>query len=210
MMPRQAVTPFEAYKLFMAIKTHFTNPKFDYFQYNGKVAASISAFEQRRDRYQFAKLARLKDPQSYLVANFVAGSPKWIGDVLSDDSEKIYTDWLRRIESLTYLVTREIKQLDDDFISFFKVKDGQHPRLLKLHLQGKISIETLVILNDLLRFFPIWDKKINDTVIWPSVRDRCLKYRQFLHYDRAKIKPLVKDLMAGETSNPTQQHTSNT
>lgn len=197
MIARQAVTPFEAYKLFMAIKTHFTNPNFDYFQYNGKIRASIQSFEQRRDRFQFAKLARHKDPQSFLVANFVSGNPKWIGDVLSDESESIYTDWQRRIESLTYLVTKEIKQLEDGFVDKFKVKNGQHPELLKLYRQGKVSVETLVILNDLLHFFQFWDTRIDDTIIWPSVRDKCLKYRQFLHYDKAKIKPLVKELMTG-------------
>ena len=189
------MTPFEAYKLFLGVKMHFTQPSYDYFKYNGKVRADLDSFNRRNDKFHFAKLARYKDPQSYLVANFVHGNPKWIGDLLSDESEKAYTDWQKRKESLGYMVSQEIKQLEDDFVSFFKVKGGQHPKLLSMYRQGKISIETLTILNDVLNFFPLWDKKINDSIIWPSIRDRCLKYRHFIHYDKAKIKNLVKAMV---------------
>lgn len=190
------MTPFEAYKLFLAVKMHFTTPSYDMVKYNSKVNANFNSFAKRRDKYQFAKLAKHKDPLNYLVANFVDGNNKWVGELFSDEADVVYTNWLKRQQSLTYMVTNEINLLEDDLMDHFKVKDGQHPKLLVMYKRGSIHIETLTILNDILQFFPIWDKKINDTVIWPSIRDKCLKYNILLHYDKAKIKSIVRELLS--------------
>lgn len=190
------MTPFEAYKLYMAVKMHFTQPSYDYFKYNGKTNVNQESFNRRKDKYQFQKLSRHKDARHYLVANFISSDgSKWVGDLLSDESRQHYTDWLKRTESLTYNFNQELSSIEDDFMSYFACKDGQHPKLLVLYKQGKISIETLTILNEMLSFFPIWDKKITDTIIWPSIRDKCVKYQPFLKYDKNKIKSLVKRVL---------------
>ena len=115
------MTPFEAYKLYLALRMHFTQPKFDYFKYNGKVNADINSFNTRRDKFQFAKLAKHRDPQSLIVSNYLTATPKWVGDFLTDESEQHFTDWQRRKESLSYIVSQDLKKLEDDFISFAKM-----------------------------------------------------------------------------------------
>ena len=190
------MTPFEAYKLFLAVKMHFTQPSFDFFKYNGTIKANYESFEKRKDKFYFQKLAKQKDLKEYLVSNFVDQGVQWIGDLVSEESETVFKLWQRRNQSLTYMFTNEIFLLDEDFMSYFKVVDGQHPKLLVMYKQKKISIETLVILNDVLSFFPIWDKKIKDPIIWPSIRDKCLKYQPFIRYDKVRIKNLVKDLIS--------------
>lgn len=188
------MTPFEAYKLFLALKMHFTQPQYDFFKYNGKVNATIQSFEKRRDKFHFAKLARHRDPMGYLVSQFIAGQfTGWIGDLFTEESEQVYTQYLARQQSLTYTFQSDLGKLEEGFISRFRVKDGQHPDALVLFKRGIISIETLTILNNQLNFFPIWDIKINDTVIWPSIRDRCLKYEPFINYDRKKLAKMIKE-----------------
>ena len=86
------MTPFESYKTFLAVKNHFTTDNYDYIKYNGKVGARQSSFETRKDKYQFYKLSKHKDPLKYLVANFVDGDLKWVGDLFNDESEKVYTE----------------------------------------------------------------------------------------------------------------------
>ena len=190
------MTPFEAYKLYMAVKMHFTQPSYDFFKYNGKTNANQDSYNRRRDKYQFQKLARHRDPVNFLVANFISSdTSKWVGDLFSEQSEQHFTDWLARTESLSYRFEQELSSIEEDFVSYFKCKGGQHPKLLTLYKQGKISIETLTILNQMLSFFPIWDKKLVDTVIWPSIRTKCIKYQPFLRYDKKKLKSLVKDVL---------------
>lgn len=190
------MTPFEAYKLFMAVKMHFTQPTYDFFKYNGKVNANLDAFNRRRDKYHFAKLAKLKDAMGYLVAQYTAGNFNgWAGDLFTEDAERAYTQYLSRQQSITYNFQSDLEKLEEGFISKFKVKDGQHPEALVMFRRGNISIETFTILNNHLNFFQLWDIRIDDTVLWPSIRERCLKYRPFLHYDKAKIKSILQPLM---------------
>jgi hypothetical protein len=190
------MTAYEAYQTFLAIKQHFTS-SYDYFKYGGKVKANQSSFEQRRDKFYFQKLSRHRDLRGFLVANFALRDIKWVGELITDEAESVYREWQKRNESLTYIVTEELSLLEDDFISFFKVKEGQHPKLLSLFKQNKISAETLCILNNLLSFFELWDKKIEDPVIWPTIRDRLLNYQPFVQYDKSKLKKVVKQLMDG-------------
>ena len=191
------MTPFEAYKLFLAIKMHFTQPQYDFIKYNGKVNASIQTFEKRKDKFHFAKLARHRDPVGYLVSQFIAGGfTGWIGDLFTEEAERVYTQYLARHQSLTYNFQSDLGKLEEGFISKFRVKDGQHPQALVMFRRGNISPESFTILNDVLGFFPLWDSKIDDTILWPSIRDRMLKYRPFIHYDKAKIKSFIRTVMA--------------
>ena len=75
------MTGFEVYKMYLALKQHFTKEKYDYHKYRGKVRASEDAFEQRHDRYFFKKLAtKYSDPEilDYFVANFVSDPKGYI------------------------------------------------------------------------------------------------------------------------------------
>jgi hypothetical protein len=191
------MTPFEAYKLFLAVKMHFTQPNYDFFKYNGKVNAQLDSFNRRRDKYHFAKLAKHKDPLGYLVAQYTSGNFNgWAGDLFAEEAGRIYLDYLARQQSITYNFQSDLGKLEEGFISKFKVKDGQHPEALVMFRRGNISIETFTILNNHLNFFQLWDTRIDDTVLWPSIRERCLKYRPFIHYDKVKIKSILRPLMS--------------
>ena len=44
---------FDVYKIYLAIKLHFTSESYDYFKHNGKTTARLATFTKRRDRYFF-------------------------------------------------------------------------------------------------------------------------------------------------------------
>ena len=135
-----AVSPFEAYRTYLALKQHFTKPGYDFFKYNGKVNVQQSTFEVRKDKYQFYKLSKHKDPLNYLVCNFVYNDVKWIGDLFSDPYKDTYTNWLKYQQSITYNFSNEINKLLTNFNENYIVTNGQHPPLLKLHRTGEIKI----------------------------------------------------------------------
>jgi hypothetical protein len=39
----------------------------------------------------------------------------------------------------------------------------------------------------------MWDKKIDDDIIWPDFKLKCEKYTPFLHYDKNKFKEILKE-----------------
>jgi hypothetical protein len=185
---------FEAYKLYVAIKNHFTNPTYDFFKYNGRTKASFKTFEKRPDKYFFYKLADRKDKLEYLVANFVSGADNWIGDLVNNaEGERCYRRLIGYRDSLTYQFTLDLDRLLEHFDSNFLVTGGQHPPLLIKYLRNEIQLETMVILDSLISYTKHWNKKIEDPVVWPRVSLKIKKFKPFLSFDQDKLKKLVVD-----------------
>lgn len=185
-------TAYDVFKDYIALKNHFTTKSYDYFKYQGK-SRSITPekYNQRKDKVFFMKLAKHRDPKNFLVANFIEGDT-WIGSLAyNEQAQSTYTNWLKRTQSLTYIFQNEIEKLDDDFNSNFVITDGQHPHALKLFLRKEISIETLVILIDIVRCYSRWQKHLEDDIVWKDLSHKLAKYRPFLQYDKAKCKKIL-------------------
>ena len=69
------------------------------------------------------------------------------------------------------------------FDDLFKVKEGQHPPLVKLYLASKITIETMLILDELLNYTKRFNKTIKEKVIWPKKYKLMMNYKPFLKYN---------------------------
>lgn len=186
------MSPFEAYKLYNAVKNHFTSESYDYFQYNGKIRASQNSFETRRDKYMFYKLSKREDVLGYLVANLSEDPNVWVGELFDPKCEKTYADFKQRQQALTYIFKNDIDQMLENFDQNFIVPDGDYPFFLKLLTRGKISKETFCIVNSCVKFFSHWNKKISDPVLWPKIAHNCRKYHPFLKYETDKYCALLR------------------
>ena len=188
------MTPFEAFQSYIAIKRHFTSEKYDVVKYNWKVRLTSDSFNKRKDKFLFEKLARHEEPRNFLLANFIANEKNWAHNVVYNEaSQKIYDDWRKKIQSLTYTIQIDLSKLDEDFDKNFKVIDNQHPKLLKLYLGKDITFETLVVLVDLVGCLSMWDKKLADDPVWQNMSLKLRKYVPFIHYDKDKIRKIVLD-----------------
>lgn len=188
------MTPFEAYKLYLGLKLHFTTKKYDYFKYVGHVQAKIEAFNKRKDKLFFEKLSKHSDPKGFLISNFIENNNFWIGDMLfNEETEKIYIRWCLRISSLEYLFQEQIKTvLKEDFKAAFYINNNEHPRILKLFLQGYINIEILIILIDIIGCYSYMNKNLKDDVVWDHMKIMIKKYRPFLTYDKKLYRNILK------------------
>lgn len=184
---------FSTYITYLAIKRHFTTKKYDYYKYNGKVKANIESFAKRNDAFFFAKLSKKDDHINRILANVLENPKVWVRDIVGDKGDTIYTSWKKRTDSLGYTFKGELEQLDDDYKSNFIVSDGQHPYLITLYLQKKISLETFVILCYASNIFPYWEEKIVDKFIACDIIDQSRKYKPFLSYDPKRFNSIIKD-----------------
>lgn len=179
---------------------HFSSEKYDYFLYNGKTKTSIDAFENRKDKYYFYKLSRRNTKEDYiefLVSNFVYDENVWIGTLLTEESLTIHRNRMKVIESLTYTISEDFSKLADNTKNpnDLLIVNDTYPKLLTMMLQKEIHIETVCIMNVLMNFFPFWNKKIQDTIQWPQIRKKCLKYVPFIQFDRNKMKKILLEKM---------------
>jgi hypothetical protein len=188
-------TGFAAFAMFHALKLHFTG-SYDYVKYNGKTNVSKQSFSIRKDKFTFYRLSRkysLDELRNYYISNFIVQHVNWVGDITGPDNEENYKNWQKRIQSLTYQFESDIIHVLDNHNNIFKVESGNYPKLLVETMHGKVAIETLVILNDLLNFFPVWEKKIIDDIVWPELKNKCEKYKPFLFYDKNKMKNILQE-----------------
>ena len=195
--------PFDAYKQYLSIRNHFTKESYDYHKYCGKSRASVQSFYKRKDRFWFEKLARNKDDKEvidFFVANFIsADNPEtvWIGGLVRE-GETYYKDWQKRVQSLTYIVKEETESLfaEHTLDQVFNCSAG-HPVLLKRHLAGDVSIETMVIYDRIFGYIKNFDKKLDDPV-WKTVSLKLKKYGPFLNINELRFKSLIKKIVIGE------------
>jgi len=188
------MTGYDACCLFRAMKLHFAPGKYDFFKYQGKARCITSeAFEHHRDRWSFRKLAKLYPTDDglkfFLAANFFECDVNWVRDLLSEESNRVYLEKRRIQESLEYIVTGDIGYLfEHDFKSLFKVVNGEYPQVLTMTLQKAIHKETLIVLNSVMGFFPVWERKVADTIIFPTFKHKCIRYAPFLTIDVKKFR----------------------
>ena len=192
--------PYDAYRCYLSLKNHFTKEKYDYHKYRGKSRASLQSFYKRKDRFWFEKLARNKsdkEVEEFFVSNFVVctdPSKLWIGEMVKE-GENRYLDWRKRNQSLSYLFKEEMEPIlaEQNFDSIFARKTG-HPPILKKYLGGDISIETMVILEQVLGFRNDFDEDLKDPV-WETVSLKIRKYSSFLNIDVLRYKKILRSII---------------
>jgi hypothetical protein len=194
---------FDAYAMYNALRLHFTSPTYDYIKYHGKTNVSKDGFMRRKDKFSYYKLARkyyIEDLKNFYIANMVAGRTSYITEMLEPEATDTYLSWQKRVQALSYLFKNDLDTLFQYApAELVKVKDGQVPLIVAMQMKNLISIETLVIINNLLNLFEVWDSKIQDDIIWPNVRMRCLKYTPFIEFDRSVYKKIFLEKVKEHT-----------
>ena len=192
---------FEVYKIYLAIKLHFTskNQSYDFHKHNGRTTARLETFTKRRDRYFFHKLSKSYNDSSivnYFLSNFVSNTNLWVGDIIGKTGDDHYKEWSKKLEALHYYYEQDIDYILERKIEFddiFTSKNGHHPPILKMFLARRINFETLIILDDILSFSKRLNKNISEKVLWPKVYDRMIRYKPFLKYNVTKYKKTLRD-----------------
>lgn len=186
-------TGFAAFCLYNALKLHFTG-SYDYLKYNGKTNVTKQSFLNRKDKYTFYKLSRKyrsEELQNFYVSNLIIDPSMWAGEM----TEENFLAWKKINESLTYKFQQDVSMLFDKYSpqELVKVSDGQYPNLLIELMQGSITLETVVIIDRLIKVVPVWSKKIQEDIIWPSWEKKIVKYSPFVQFQEDKCKNILKE-----------------
>jgi len=183
---------FDAYVKYLALKKHFTTDGYDFFKYNGKVRASYETFMSRNDAYFFAKLTKRDDWLNLILSNVIIKPDIWIREILEEEAQNRYIEWKRKQDSLSHVFKSELVHLLDDYQQNFVSRDGQHPYIMTMYSQKKISLETFTILSHQAKVFSYWSEKIVDKIVSCDIIRLSKKYKPFLDYDEKKFKSIIR------------------
>ena len=207
------MTGFESYKLYLAVWQHFSLSRdYNYFKYKGKLGnITGKAYESRKDKYFFETLgARNKgDLLQYYVANFAhhGSEVQWIGDLHSKESEDVYVHWQKRVQSLSYIFEKDLKEVNEfliarglEFDRLFDVEEDEHPIIFRFVQQRMIEVETYIIMDKILGFSKRIAKDIKDIYIFPSEQYRYDRYAEFLNLEKSdKYIKIMKGIFNATT-----------
>lgn len=195
------MTPFETYSLFHALKTHFNSDNYDFNKYKGKMNTKIEVFNKRNDKHFFVKLSKKyeyrNDMISFIVSNILYDPNVWITELVKPIADEIHTERIKKMQSLPYVFENECQLIFKDVQNphdLLRPKQGELPELLKLYNSNKISIETLVVINILINFIDGMDKRVTDTIRYPLIRKKILKYTSLFNIlNLDKYKTILKN-----------------
>lgn len=188
---------YGTYLLFLALKTHFTKPKYDFFKMQGKLRASKESYLKRNDKAFFEKLSRMynaEELKNFFVANLL-DDRHYITDMLDENAHGTYMEYEKRRQSLSYVFKNDMQiALDRGCRHAFHTTEHEYPALVNLLLRSVISYESAAILNDFVPFAYKFDKYLgDDDIVWSRVALKLRKIRPFIKYDAEKFKAILKE-----------------
>ena len=192
------VTPFEVYQKYLSLKQHFNRKEYDYFKFKGRVRASESSFEKRKDKHHFVRLSKIYKEDEltrFLVSNFIKTNDLWVGNITSPEGRQTYIAWKAKIQGLPYVFENEIDSLfdsSDEFNLLFNCRDGQHPPVLRRLFGEEVSIESFIIMDSILHFTSKFNENIEESVIWPELYSMCNNYAPFVVVNKQKYVDILK------------------
>ena len=177
----------DVYLMYCALKAHFKGT-YDYHRFSGQTKVSRESFWKRKDRFFFVKTAYKYDGEEVLdffVSNFIQDRKGYIANF----NEKNYEDWVQRKKMFYELFSQELQPFVKNFNPLFECKNNQHPLLLKEYLGKRISLETMIILDELVEYSKKWDKELTwDDFVWPDVKKLMNNYKGFLTINTNKYR----------------------
>ena len=187
----------DTYLMYCALKAHFGKTDYDFVTYHGKTRIKRDSFYKRKDRGFFVKISRKykteENVKNYFVSNFIKDGKGYV----SNFSDENYEEWKDKRANFYNQFALEIMPFVKNFNPIFFIKDDEHPILLKEYLGKRVSLETLIILDELVEFSKTWNKKLSEDYIWQDIKKLMNNYKRFLTLDKNKYKIQLLNLIEG-------------
>jgi len=202
---------FRAWKTYHGMYLHFTG-SYDYFKYFGNAPwGTIASMEKYFAKYEHQtgfswqrgfftslgkKMTKEHDLIYYYLSQLTRGK-NYPSEFLDD----YYDEYRIKMESFTLHLQRNIKvvveymkEYDLKFNELFECDGINHPPILKLLLGEDISLETFTVLDIILGFTKIVDKKLIDP-IWRDQKTLCYNYKPFLEVNVDEKRRLIRKVL---------------
>tara|TARA_R110001583_G_scaffold35079_3_gene117167 strand:+ start:860 stop:1441 length:582 start_codon:yes stop_codon:yes gene_type:complete len=187
----------DVYIMYCAMKAHFSRKDYDFNKYGGKTKVSRDSFFKRKDRHFFVKLSRKYktdiEIKNYYISNFIKDKKGYIANF----SDENYKSWLLKRSGFFEQFVMELSPYIKEFQPLFEVEGNNHPKLLKEFLGSRVSLETMIVLDELVEYGKNWDKLLEGDIIWIDLKKLMENYKGFLTINknlyRMKLLKLIEE-----------------
>ena len=169
---------FETFQLYLALQRHFTS-NYDFFKYNGKVSATVDSYSKRADIFSFEKLAKIipeDERLDFLIAHFLENPKEYIRSMTKQKLDEFKV----RFNSLPQTYEKDLQTLYNESMAKCLASDANDiPLIHKLAISQEVSIETLLILDDIFPFIDKHEETCKVPFVFPQHITKLKKYRPF-------------------------------
>lgn len=174
------ISGFDAYRIYESLKLHFFSKKYDAWEYKFETKVNTVSFEKRKEKSAFyvvgKKVDNIPELINYYTSFFVEkGKKVFIFDMLRDNTiyEKKKTEW-KNINNI-FIKDLDILKKENSGVPYYDSIDGRKPYVFDAYIEGKITLETLSLL-DLLNSNKLTQEK------WSNIQDTYLQSRLLFIY----------------------------
>jgi len=181
--------PFDIYREYVSLKTHFVDPDYNFFRNHPK-NASIKAYNKRLDRRVFERLVNFDgNVTDLIVSNLILDHTIWPEFLIRSEARQNYLEREKRIQSLVYTFVEDLKKCQPKLDYNILCEKNELPHLIKLYLRSILSLETMVIVSDIMNCVPYWNEQLEKEFLWiDRLQLRLVKYRPFLVYNKDEFR----------------------
>ncbi len=195
---------YETFKTYCLVKAHF-NGSYDLKKYSVSSKITKDAFSRRSDKFFFNKIAEkftIEHNYMIFVHNFLHNSDKSVFDLMDQDAIDIYQQRNANVINAYSNYIKDINYLFE-YMEVHKLKfkeliysDSIHPPILKMVIQGFITIESFMILDSILGLINKIESGIPDyDPLWPTASPKLKCYKKILDIDTEMANAIFKEIV---------------
>lgn len=192
------MTAYEAYCIFTACRLHFTSDSYDCFKYHFKTPSTPERFDKRHDKYSFSKLGKQYSQEQLILLlgdTFFESPTIWVQEVLRPPQYQQHLLHQAFRDAFAHRFEEEFRSIITPNPNDLLLCTVGYPPLLVHYWQKRISIETLLALNSVMKFFPSWDRQIRDPIVWKTFYKQARKYQPFFTPNAETVKEVVRKVL---------------
>lgn len=181
------------------MKAHFQG-SFDISKYGLRLSTTRESLEKRKDKVFFERLASKLDAQRCyeLFMYNIASNPNCLAYELSGaDAYEFYVMYCGRLDVMHNIFSEDLDTIFNlliesgkKFKELFTHREGMMPVIAQLVMQGRISLESFIILDELFHFLVDINNTYQDDLLWTQWNTKITQYRKLIQIDSKKAKEL--------------------
>jgi len=195
---------FETFKIYCLVKAHF-NGSYDLKKYTLGTNITVDAFKRRNDKFFFNKISEkftIEHNYMIFVHNFLHNADKSVFDLMDQDALDIYKQRNANVINAYHNYIKDVNYLfeymDAHKLTFKQLiySDSIHPPILKMVIQGFITIESFMILDSILGLINKIEVGIPDyDPLWPNASPKLKSYKKILEIDKEMANQLFINIV---------------
>jgi hypothetical protein len=187
----------DVYRMYIAMKTHFNDDRYDYVASEGKVKAFTKSLEKRSDKAFFYRIGELYQRETIfhmLLSTFAHEPHTWIGELNESRVMEHYHAWVRYTQNLEDSFKEELEIYAGELhrLGLTWQQGIEQHQIVDMLIRGEVTLEFAAIVDSVVGF----SENPGNNPLMAVYMKKIRKYSRFLSelISRSKVASTIESL----------------